>query len=141
MSDMQSINGFQLPDKNRITILGKVLRFSSLDELPNLINILKSEMSLVGPRPLPVTYFNLMKDEQKGRYQVRPGMTGLAQIMGRNSLSWKLKIHYDLKYIERITFYGDLLILFKTFRYIFSNKANDSLGDQSIDRFIPNFDQ
>ena len=141
MIDKSDISGKQLPDRQRLTYSGKILRFLSLDELPNMINVLKGELSFVGPRPFPTSYFNLMNAEQKKRYSVRPGITGLAQIMGRNNLSWKSKIRFDLKYIENINFFEDLIILFKTFRHLFANKRNEDLGDQSIDNFIPNFDQ
>ena len=141
MIDKSDISGRQLPDKQRLTSSGKILRFLSLDELPNIINVVKGELSFVGPRPFPTSYFNLMNAEQKKRYSVRPGITGLAQVMGRNNLSWKSKILYDLKYIENINFFEDLIILFKTFRHLFTSKSNEDLGDQSIDDFIPNFDQ
>jgi undecaprenyl phosphate N,N'-diacetylbacillosamine 1-phosphate transferase len=141
MFDKQSNSGQQLPDNDRLTTSGKILRFLSLDELPNLINVLKSDMSFVGPRPFPTSYFDFMNNEQKKRYSVRPGITGLAQIMGRNNLSWKMKIYYDLKYIENINLFSDLIISLKTFRYLFSNKKNEALGNQSIDNFIPDFDQ
>ena len=141
MIDKSDISGKQLPDKQRLTSSGKILRFLSLDELPNIINVAKGDLSFVGPRPFPTSYFNLMNAEQKKRYSVRPGITGLAQIMGRNNLSWKSKILYDLKYIENINFFEDLIILFKTFRHLFASKRNEDLGDQSIDDFIPNFDQ
>jgi undecaprenyl phosphate N,N'-diacetylbacillosamine 1-phosphate transferase len=141
MVDKLSTSGQQLPDQDRITRSGKILRFFSLDELPNLINVLKNDMSFIGPRPFPTSYFELMNSEQKKRYSVRPGITGLAQVMGRNNLSWKMKIYYDLKYIEKVNLFTDLIILLKTFRYLFSNKKNETLGNQSIDSFIPNFDQ
>ena len=141
MIDKSDISGRQLPDKQRLTSSGKILRFLSLDELPNIINVVKGDLSFVGPRPFPTSYFNLMNAEQKKRYSVRPGITGLAQIMGRNNLSWKSKITYDLKYIENINFFEDLIILFKTFRHLFTSKRNEDLGDQSIDDFKPNFDQ
>ena len=141
MIDKSDISGRQLPDKQRLTSSGKILRFLSLDELPNIINVVKGDLSFVGPRPFPTSYFNLMNAEQKKRYSVRPGITGLAQIMGRNNLSWKSKITYDLKYIENINFFEDLIILFKTFRHLFASKRNEDLGDQSIDDFKPNFDQ
>jgi len=141
MYEMQDSHGHQLSDNKRTTTFGKILRFSSLDELPNLINILKNDMSLVGPRPFPVSYYHLMGAEYRKRYLVRPGITGLSQVKGRNSLSWKLRIRYDLEYVKQISFSGDLLILLKTFRYLFSNKANQFLGDESIDKFIPDFDQ
>ena len=141
MIDKSDISGKQLPDEQRLTSSGKILRFLSLDELPNIINVVKGDLSFVGPRPFPTSYFNLMNIEQKKRYSVRPGITGLAQIMGRNNLSWKRKITYDLKYIENINLFGDLIILLKTFRHLFTSKRNEDLGDQSIDDFIPNFDQ
>lgn len=141
MVDKLSTSGQQLPDNDRLTTSGKIFRFLSLDELPNLINVLKNDMSFVGPRPFPTSYFNLMSSDQKKRYSVRPGITGLAQIMGRNNLSWKMKIYYDLKYIENINFFSDLVISLKTFRYLFSSKKNKTLGNQSIDDFAPNFDQ
>ena len=141
MIDKSDISGRQLPDKQRLTSSGKILRFLSLDELPNIINVVKGDLSFVGPRPFPTSYFNLMNAEQKKRYSVRPGITGLAQIMGRNNLSWKSKITYDLKYIENINFFEDFIILFKTFRHLFTSKRNEDLGDQSIDDFKPNFDQ
>lgn len=141
MIDKRDIFGKQLSDKQRLTSSGKILRFFSLDELPNMINVIKGDLSFIGPRPFPTSYFDLMNAEQKKRYSVRPGITGLAQIMGRNNLSWKNKISYDLKYIENINFFGDLIILIKTFRYLFTSKRNEDLGDQSIDDFIPDFDQ
>jgi len=141
MIDKSDISGKQLPDKQRLTSSGKILRFLSLDELPNMINVTKGDLSFVGPRPFPTSYFNLMSTEQKKRYMVRPGITGLAQIMGRNNLSWKSKIAYDLKYVENISFFSDLIILLKTFRHLFTSKRNEDLGDQSIDDFIPNFDK
>lgn len=141
MIDKRDIFGKQLSDKQRLTSSGKILRFFSLDELPNMINVIKGDLSFIGPRPFPTFYFDLMNAEQKKRYSVRPGITGLAQIMGRNNLSWKNKISYDLKYIENINFFGDLIILIKTFRYLFTSKRNEDLGDQSIDDFIPDFDQ
>lgn len=141
MIDKSDISGKQLPDMQRLTFSGKILRFLSADELPNIINVLKGDLSFIGPRPFPASYFNLMSNEQKKRYSVRPGITGLAQIKGRNRLSWKEKISYDLKYIENINFFKDISILFVTFRYLFTDKTNLDLGDQSIDDFSPNFDQ
>lgn len=141
MLDKRSLSGQQLPDKDRITFLGKILRFTSLDELPNLINVLKNDMSFIGPRPFPSSYFKLMSNEQKRRYSVRPGITGLAQTKGRNNLTWKTKILYDLEYIENINILSDFLISLKTLIFLFSYKKNETLGDQSIDDFTPNFDQ
>jgi len=140
MTDKFDISGKQSPDRLRLTTSGRILRFLSLDELPNMINVLKGDISFVGPRPFPTLYFNSMNEEQRKRYSVRPGITGLAQIMGRNNLSWKNKIRYDLEYIENINFLKDLFILLKTFRHLFSSKSNEDLGDKSIDDFLPNFD-
>ena len=125
MIDKSDISGKQLPDEQRLTSFGKILRFLSLDELPNIINVVKGDLSFVGPRPFPTSYFNLMNTEQKKRYSVRPGITGLAQIMGRNNLSWKRKITYDLKYIENINLFSDFIILLKTFRHLFTSKRNE----------------
>lgn len=141
MLDKSDFLGRQLPDSKRLTTSGKILRFFSLDELPNMINVVKGDLSFVGPRPFPASYLNLMNTEQRKRYSVRPGITGLAQVMGRNNLSWKSKIEFDLKYIHNINFFGDLIILFKTFRFLFSSKKNEYLGDQSIDDFKPNFNE
>lgn len=115
MSDKRDENGNLLPEGERLTKFGKILRATSLDELPELINILKGEMSLVGPRPLLVEYLEIYTEDQKHRHDVRPGLTGLAQINGRNTLNWEERFAYDIKYVNNITFINDLKILFKTF--------------------------
>lgn len=107
-------NGELLPDKERLTKFGKFLRSTSLDELPELFNILKGNMAIVGPRPLLVEYLQLYNEEQKHRHDVRPGLTGLAQISGRNSITWKDKFKEDIEYINNITFIEDLKIVLKT---------------------------
>ena len=107
-------NGQPLPDEERLTNYGKFLRSSSLDELPELINILIGDMSLIGPRPLLVRDMVFMTAEQRRRHTVRPGLTGLAQSNGRNGLSWDNKLAFDLDYISRITFWGDIKILLRT---------------------------
>ena len=107
-------SGNLLPDEDRLTKYGKFLRESSLDELPELINILKGDMSIVGPRPQLVRDMVFMTDEQRKRHTVRQGLTGLAQCSGRNNMSWEQKFQYDLAYIENITFWGDLQIILKT---------------------------
>ena len=107
-------NGKLLPDEQRLTGYGKFLRSSSLDELPELINILKGDMSIVGPRPQLVRDMVFMTPEQRKRHSVRQGLTGLAQCSGRNNMSWEQKFAYDLQYIENITFWGDVKIIFKT---------------------------
>lgn len=115
MSDKKDENGKLLPDSQRLTKFGKVLRATSLDELPELVNILKGEMSLIGPRPLAVCYLPYYNEKEKHRHDVRPGLTGLAQINGRNVLNWDERFAYDIEYVNNITFMNDLKILFKTF--------------------------
>lgn len=107
-------NGNLLPDDVRLTKFGKWLRSTSLDELPELFNILKGDMSLIGPRPLLIRYLPLYNDIQKRRHEVRPGLTGLAQVNGRNTISWEQKFDYDVKYVDDITFIGDMKIIFST---------------------------
>ena len=106
--------GNPLPDEQRLTKYGKLLRSTSLDELPELINILKGDMSIVGPRPLLVRDMVFMSAEQRRRHSVRQGLTGLAQVSGRNNISWEQKLEYDLEYIENITFFGDVKIILRT---------------------------
>lgn len=117
----------KLPLHQRRFWLGNFLRFTNLDELPQLWNVLKGEMSLVGPRPLPVAYLPLMSEEQKKRFQVRPGITGLAQVNGKNSLSWEEKFEYDLAYLSRISLTTDVQILLKTMLLMLSMKKDVSL--------------
>ena len=114
MRDIKDSNGQDLPDYKRITKLGKGLRKLSLDELPQLINVIKGEMSLVGPRPLLIQYLELYTDEQIRRHEVLPGITGLAQVNGRNNLTWSEKFNYDVYYVDNWTFGLDIKILFKT---------------------------
>ena len=114
MTDKKDENGNLLPDSDRLTKFGKVLRSTSLDELPELVNILKGDMSIVGPRPLLIRDMLFMTDEQRKRHTVRQGLTGLAQINGRNNINWEEKLEYDLQYIKNITFVGDMKIIFKT---------------------------
>ena len=112
MTDEKDENGRLLPDEVRLTKFGKFLRSTSLDELPELLNILKGDMSFVGPRPLLVEYLPLYNEHQKRRHEVRPGLTGLAQVNGRNAISWEEKFNYDVEYVDSITFIGDLKIFF-----------------------------
>lgn len=114
MTDNRAANGELLSDEERLTKFGKFLRSTSLDELPELWNIIKGDMSIVGPRPLAVVYLDYYTEEEHKRHNVRPGLTGLAQISGRNSLSWEKKFFYDLKYISKISFKTDIYIVIKT---------------------------
>ena len=110
MNDKRDANGKLLPDRERITPIGKFIRATSLDELPQLIHILKGEMSLIGPRPLLPRYLPFYTEREKKRHTVRPGMTGLAQVSGRNLIGWDVKLELDVHYVENISFFGDLKI-------------------------------
>ncbi|EOU1560121.1 sugar transferase [Clostridium perfringens] len=114
MSDKKDNNGNLLPDKDRITRLGSLLRKASLDELPQLFNIIKGDMSIIGPRPLTIKYLDYYTDREKKRHMVRPGLSGLAQVNGRNNLDWDSRLELDVKYVENITFFNDIKLIFKT---------------------------
>lgn len=114
MTNEKDRAGNLLPDEQRLTKYGKLLRSTSLDELPELFNILKGDMSIVGPRPLVPQYLPYYTNEEKHRHDVRPGLTGLAQINGRNSVNWPERFLYDLEYVYNITFFSDISIMFKT---------------------------
>jgi lipopolysaccharide/colanic/teichoic acid biosynthesis glycosyltransferase len=118
MSNLRDRDGNLLPDEKRLTPYGKFIRATSLDELPELVNILVGDMSIVGPRPQLVRDMVFMTPRQRRRHSVRQGLTGLAQCNGRNGISWEKKLEYDLQYIEKITFLGDLKILLKTVRSV-----------------------
>lgn len=124
-------NGELLPDEKRLTKYGKFLRSTSLDELPELLNIFAGQMSVVGPRPLLVKDMVFMSDEQRNRHNVRQGLTGLAQVNGRNTISWEDKLNFDLKYINRITIWGDLSIIFKTVFKVFKRSDINREGTES----------
>ena len=123
MTETKDNAGNLLSDEERLTNFGKVLRRTSLDELPEILNILKGEMSFVGPRPFLVRDLVFMNEKQKKRHNVTPGLTGLAQISGRNNLSWEDKISLDLYYIKNISFFGDIKIILKTFLKVFVNRS------------------
>lgn len=138
MTDKKDENGNLLPDSERLTKFGKVLRSTSLDELPELVNILKGDMSIVGPRPLLVEYLPLYSEEQKHRHDVRPGLTGLAQVSGRNSLSWEEKFNDDLQYIKHITFFEDMKIIFMTVTKVFKREGIAQEGNATMEKFTGN---
>lgn len=119
MTDKRNIDGNLLPDEYRLTKFGKFLRSTSLDELPELINIIKGDMAIVGPRPLLVEYLPYYTEEEKHRHDVRPGLTGLAQVNGRNAISWEEKFLEDLEYIKNISVKNDIKIIFKTVGKVF----------------------
>ena len=114
MTDARDENGRLLPDDVRLTKFGKLLRSTSLDELPEVFNILKGDMSIIGPRPLLVKYLPLYNEEQKRRHEVRPGLSGYAQVNGRNSVSWEEKFRMDVEYVDHVTFVGDVKIILGT---------------------------
>ena len=126
-------NGNLLPDDKRLTKYGKLLRSTSLDELPELWNILKGDMSIVGPRPQLVRDMVFMTSEERKRHTVTPGLTGLAQVNGRNNMSWEKKFYYDLKYIENITFWGDVKIVFKTVEKVFARDGISTDGMETAE--------
>lgn len=128
MTDEKDENGNLLPDSERLTKFGRFLRSTSIDELPELINIIKGDMSIVGPRPLLIRDMIFMTDEQRKRHSVRQGLTGLAQVNGRNNVDWEEKINYDLQYIEKITLIGDIKIILKTVGNVFARKDIETDG-------------
>ena len=138
MKDEKDLSGNILPDKDRITKFGKLLRSSSLDELPSLVNILKGEMSFIGPRPLLEEYLPLYNGEQSKRHLVKPGLTGLAQVSGRNSLKWKEKFALDFTYVNQVSFIKDCRILFKTFLTVFKKEGITSNDSVSMEKFSGN---
>lgn len=135
MTDKKDEDGNLLPDSERLTKFGKFLRSTSLDELPELINILKGNMAIVGPRPLLVEYLELYNEEQKHRHDVRPGLTGLAQTSGRNSLSWEEKFEKDIEYVHNISFIGDIKIIIKTGIKVFKREGISQEGNETMERF------
>ncbi len=130
MTDERDKSGNLLPDSQRLTKFGKFLRSTSLDELPELINIIKGDMSIVGPRPQLLRDMLFMTDEQRKRHSVRQGLTGLAQVNGRNNITWEDKLNYDLEYIQNITFIGDLKIILKTVLKVF---RKDDINTDGMD--------
>ncbi len=138
MTDEKDKNEKLLPDEKRLTKFGKLLRSTSLDELPELFNILKGDMSFIGPRPLLVEYLERYNKEQHKRHSVRPGLTGLAQANGRNSISWEDKFKLDVKYANNITFAGDVKIIFKTIKSVLFREGISSAASQTMEEFMGN---
>lgn len=135
MNDKKDNQGNLLPDAKRLTAVGKFVRKTSLDEIPQLLNVIKGDMSLVGPRPLLVEYLPLYSKEQKKRHTVRPGITGWAQVNGRNAISWQQKFEYDVWYVEHVSFALDVKIIFKTIQKVFKSEGINSQGQATTERF------
>ncbi|MDR1762553.1 MAG: sugar transferase [Dysgonamonadaceae bacterium] len=138
MNDRKDIYGCLLPDVERITGTGKFLRNTSFDEIPQLFNVLKGEMSLVGPRPLLPEYLPLYSDFQKRRHEVLPGITGWAQVNGRNAISWKQKFEYDVWYVDNLSFRTDFKIILLTINKVFAGKGINAGKDVTMEFFTGN---
>lgn len=136
MNDLVDANGKLLSDAERLTVIGSWIRKLSIDELPQLINVIKGDMSLIGPRPLLSDYLSLYSDEQKRRHEVRPGMTGWAQVNGRNTISWEEKFKLDVWYVDHISFLLDVKIVFKTIAYILQRKGINNSGHATMPAFL-----
>jgi len=135
MNDTTENKGKLLSDEKRMTKFGKLIRTTSLDELPQLLNVLKGDMSFVGPRPLLPEYLSLYSETQKKRHEVKPGITGYAQVNGRNAISWEQKFEYDLIYIKKQSFLLDLKILLKTVKKVFLRSGINKQGATTMSRF------
>ncbi|MEZ3462846.1 MAG: sugar transferase [Lachnospiraceae bacterium] len=135
MTDARGADGELLPDAVRLTRFGKALRATSLDELPELWNILKGDMSLIGPRPLLVKYLPLYNESQRRRHDVKPGLTGWAQVNGRNAITWEQRFEYDVYYVDHISFLMDLKILFQTVAVVLRHSDINSATDATMEAF------
>jgi lipopolysaccharide/colanic/teichoic acid biosynthesis glycosyltransferase len=138
MNDKKDAEGNLLPDFQRLTKIGLFIRKTSLDEIPQLINVLKGDMSLVGPRPLLVQYLQLYTTEQKRRHLVKPGITGWAQVNGRNSISWEEKFKLDVWYVDNISFLFDMKIIFLTIKKVFMKEGISAQGHATMEFFQGN---
>lgn len=136
MTDERDETGELLPDDKRLTPFGQKLRSLSIDELPSLINIIKGDIAIVGPRPLLVDYLPLYNDDQKRRHDVKPGLTGLAQVNGRNRLSWEERFELDVHYVEHITFLGDWKIIFQTVNKVLKRDGISSETSATMEAFM-----
>ena len=138
MTDERDSEGNLLPDAERLTKMGKFVRSTSLDEIPQLLNVIKGDMSLIGPRPLLVQYLPLYDEKQKRRHIVRPGITGWAQVNGRNAISWEEKFELDVWYVENVKFILDIQILFLTIKKVFVREGISQKGQATMDFFKGN---
>lgn len=135
MNDKKDTNGQFLPDEQRLTMIGKIVRKTSLDEIPQLINVLKGDMSLIGPRPLLTHYLHLYNYFQNRRHEVKPGITGWAQVNGRNAISWDKKFELDVYYVEHVSFWLDLKILFLTLKKVIIREGINAEDSATMEPF------
>lgn len=135
MNDKKDADGKLLPDAQRLTAVGSFVRKTSIDELPQLINVLKGDMSLIGPRPLLTTYLHLYNDFQNRRHEIKPGITGWAQVNGRNAISWEKKFEYDVWYVDNMSLSVDLKILFKTILKVFKRDGINAANAATTEPF------
>lgn len=136
MTDAKDADGNLLPDEERLTKFGRMLRSTSLDELPEAFNIIKGDMAVIGPRPLLISYLPYYTEMEKHRHDVKPGLSGLAQVNGRNAISWDKKLAYDVEYVKKIAFLGDILLVFKTVERTIK-RADIQVGDSfTVGKFI-----
>src|SRR5690554_600040 len=138
MNDQRDASGKLLPDAQRLTKVGKFVRSTSLDEIPQLLNVIKGDMSLIGPRPLLVQYLPLYNDMQRRRHEVRPGITGWAQVNGRNAISWQQKFEYDVWYVDNVSLLLDIKILLKTNQKVFKREGISSDSSATMEPFKGN---
>lgn len=138
MNDKKDTNGNLLPDAKRLTPAGRLIRKASLDEIPQLLNVIKGDMSLIGPRPLLIDYLPLYNDFQKKRHEVKPGITGWAQVNGRNAINWSQKFQFDIWYVEHLSFLLDLKIFFLTIAKVFQFEGINSQTAATMEKFMGN---
>lgn len=135
MDDRRDSVGNLLPDEERLHGIGKLIRSLSLDELPQLLNVLRGEMSFIGPRPLLEEYLPLYNEQQRRRHEVKPGITGWAQVNGRNAISWKQKFEYDVWYVDHLSFWLDVKIVFLTIKKVFIREGIHAEGQVTVEKF------
>lgn len=138
MNDKKDAQGNLLPDAERLTPIGAFVRKTSLDEIPQLINVLKGDMSLIGPRPLLPQYLPLYNEEQRRRHEVRPGITGWAQVNGRNAITWKRKFELDVEYVDNLSLAMDVKVFFTTFKKVFKSEGISQEGQATAEPFNGN---
>ena len=138
MNDQRDASGKLLPDAQRLTRVGRFVRSTSLDEIPQLLNVIKGDMSLIGPRPLLVQYLSLYNEKQRRRHEVRPGITGWAQVNGRNAISWQQKFTYDVWYVDHVSLSLDMKILLKTIQKVFKREGVSSDTSATMEAFNGN---